>query len=352
MKRSALGVLCAAALVAAGEAFARTDLGLEPVLIAYAGGGGANQSIYVEDTGTDTSRRLTRSAGADSGPVWSPDGSRLAFTRRVDGVGAILVDRPVERRLSPRHMSASNPVWSPDGHRILFDGADRRHELYVVSSDGTGLIRMTTNWAHEGVGDWSPDGTEIAYTGGRLDEGRSDYDVYVMRSDGTAQRPVTHNTTAWGYWDRLPRWSPDGKRIAFYTALPGQDSVALDVIDADGSSLLRVARDAAGIGRPSWSPDGRRIAYATSRRGGYGISVASLNGDRVVRLTHHSPEPQASESVRDSFPAWSSGGGRIAFERRRGHDWRLCLVRVSSHTVDDLAATAAPTRAPAWQPVP
>ncbi|NIV59296.1 MAG: hypothetical protein GWN48_28980, partial [Actinobacteria bacterium] len=94
--------------------------------------------------------RLTFDAGSDTGPVWSPDGTRIAFTSFRDGDGEIYVmnaDGTGLTRLTNDPATDQDPVWSPDGSQIAFvSDRDGNDEIYVMNADdGGGLIRLTND---------------------------------------------------------------------------------------------------------------------------------------------------------------------------------------------------------------
>ena len=94
--------------------------------------------------------------------------------------------------------------------------------------------------------------TKIAFTS--LRDGNSD--IYVMDGDGRNQRRVTENPAR----DRLPAWSPDGKKIAFVSNRNNvnKDHMQIWVIDADGKNPIRLT-DGLVDTYPDWSPDGTKL---------------------------------------------------------------------------------------------
>lgn len=99
----------------------------------------------------------------------------------------------------------------------------------------------------------SPDGRIVAFTVGTVDRAanRVVNQIYTIKIDGTGQRQITSG----GSSSSGPRWSPDGKRIAFATG--GQ----IWTMDADGSDKDQVTKISTGAGQPVWSPDGKWIAF-------------------------------------------------------------------------------------------
>jgi Tol biopolymer transport system component len=118
---------------------------------------------------------------------WSPDGTRLVLdspTPTSQGDIFVVDANGTNRRLVLASPALDQPAdWSPDGTKILFTRYDRDgpgSSVYVVNVDGSGLRKLARGLA----GTWSPDGTQIVYT--------TDFPgrVFVMRSDGSHKRPV------------------------------------------------------------------------------------------------------------------------------------------------------------------
>jgi Tol biopolymer transport system component len=144
---------------------------------------------------------------------------------------------------------------------------------------------------------------EILFSNGRL---------YLMRPDGSHQRPITR-----GVGDAS--LSPDGKRIAFAGGPAGVCSVRLFVMRADGALVRPLteggqdpAMPSTCYGRPTWSPDGKRIAFTATGDVGY-ASIWEMNIDGTGRrqLTYRNGIHEGD----DRDPAWSPDGKTIAFDR-------------------------------------
>jgi TolB protein len=222
--------------------------------------------IYVADTNGSNLRRLTFDGGPYSynrEAAWSPDGSRIAFSKSDGRTGAgiylINADGTNLGRLSPEGAYDASPTWSPDGARIAFENrSDNRSigHIFAMNADGTNRVQLTSNRQPNSSPAWSPDGHRIAYAT-YSDTGDSGTHIYVMNADGTNRVRLTNNDA----FDSDPEWSPDGGRIVF-TRYPD-----LLVMDADGTNLVRLtpARSEPGrSGSPAWSPDGLMIAFTQS----------------------------------------------------------------------------------------
>ncbi|HVG23326.1 MAG TPA: S9 family peptidase [Thermoanaerobaculia bacterium] len=104
---------------------------------------------------------------------------------------------------------------------------------------------------------WSPDGKRIAYVVSKADLERSAYDsdVWVIDADGRNDRQLTRAKAA----DFRPRWSPDGKQLAFLSDRDGRNAVWL--IDIDGGEARKLIEPPTAIREFDWSPDGKSIAF-------------------------------------------------------------------------------------------
>lgn len=144
--------------------------------IAYVSRIAGNYDIWVMDLDGSNNLRITDSAGDESSPSWSPDGSKLVYS--VDG--KILVQeingvKPVT--LLNNSYNNVEPFYSPDGATIVFSsdqGGD--YDLWLMGAEGNGFTMLTSGESNERAPAWSPDGSKIAYVS---NEG-GEYNVWVM----------------------------------------------------------------------------------------------------------------------------------------------------------------------------
>jgi len=219
--------------------------------------------------------------------AWSPDGSKITFT--IDGnpgptpggIWIMKLDEPDWQQWIPIYTTGTmtldvvGPAWSPDGSKIAF--TKQQGPLVAVMPavrDATSTDLTNGTSPH-----WSPDGTEIVLT--RLG------DIYAVDSaSGTTLRQLTGlSGQAAGGHNFEPCWSPDGSKIVF------SSGAGIWVIStADGTILAKLTSNANDI-QPNWSPDGRKIAFARYPPGGareYGPSsiwVMNADGSDPTELT-------------------------------------------------------------------
>jgi Tol biopolymer transport system component len=251
------------------------------------------------------------------------------YTMNADGSGQ--VNRTVNAA------EDSQPVWSADGTRIAFESErDGNREIYTMNADGTGQVRRTVNAAQDTQPAWSPDGTKIAFESSR---DTSD-EIYTMNADGTGQVNRTVNAAP----DRDPAWSPDGTKIAFVSVRPGDDFDEIYTMNADGTGQVNVTANTTGADtHPAWSPDGTKIAFASDRDGFFEIYTMNADGTNQTRLT--------TNTAVDSEPAWSPDGTKIAFESNRDGNFEIYTMNADGTGQARLTTNTAVDQDPDWQPL-
>jgi Tol biopolymer transport system component len=174
-----------------------------------------------------------------------------------------------------------------------------------MDPDGTNTRRLTKPIeALPPVGPrWSPDGRRIAFVGEC--GGGLEFHLCIMNSDGTG---ITSVATQVAFVP--PAWSPDGTRLAFTrpAIADGQaveGPVSIWIIGADGTGEVTLVEDAE---RPAWSPDGERIAFVSGREGTTKIYLVNVDGNGLQRI---------SDGPFDGSPAWSPDGNHIALTSGR-----------------------------------
>lgn len=255
-----------------------------------------------------------------SGAAIDPDTliGRIVFSHEGD-VYTMNADGSDRRRLTDHPDLDFDPVWSPDGTRIAFRShRDGDEEVYVMNADGSEQVNLTQSPGADYSPAWSPDGSQIAFASSREKSGG--LDIWVMNADGSEPRRITTEPGIQEY----PSWSPDGQRLAFACTfgriLPiGVGDFEICVVNVDGTGMEQLT-DSPGISQlPAWSPDGTLIAFQSDRNGwptrpdytppGYSpdrfgdeeIFLMEADGTNPVNLTNQPRED-------DSMPAWSRDG--------------------------------------------
>lgn len=222
----------------------------------------------------------------------TPNGNDI-YTMSSNGSGVV--------RLTNNTSAEWEPHWSPDRTKIAFaTNRDGNYQIYIMNANGSGQVNLTNTSSFDFGPAWSPDGTMIAFSSDRDSPGFAD--VFVMNADGTNPVNLTNNLNS---ADGHPVWSPDGSKIVFRSRRDGNSEVY--VMNADGSDPVNLTNHPADDLEPSWSPDGR-IGFSSSREGNQKIYVMNADGSNLRRLTN--------TSVDDYEPSWSPDGSKIVFYRK------------------------------------
>jgi dipeptidyl aminopeptidase/acylaminoacyl peptidase len=288
--------------------------------------------LYIMNDDGSSNRFLTRG----SSPVWSPDGSRVAYIASGEPRGSQIFVKYIglegTTQITRLEKSPSNITWSPDGKSIAFsmlvpyqesipikmparpEGAkwteaptiinslvyrrdrvgfveDGYTHIFVVSAEG-GAIRQLThgNWNHSGI-EWTPDGKEILFSSLRTEDAEYAYresEIYAVNVETSNIRQLTNRKGI----DRSPVVSPDGKRVA-YVGYDWTDDTYIEsrlyIMDIDGSNPKEIAT---GLDRtPSgliWARDNSGVYFSADYNGTRNFWFAPLRGDcRQVTTGNH-----------------------------------------------------------------
>lgn len=305
--------------------------------------------IHVLDLSGGRTIRLGAENASAGAPRWSPDGKRIAYLGAVgeqrglvlteaDGTGVSFL-APVQGTNHPLPSSGERIAWAPDGRQIAFVSAvpgpeteeassdpvvirrylykptasegltrfndNRRLHLFLVDLESKKVRQLTDGVFYEHSIDWSPAGDEILFVSNREpDERFFNYDIFAVKvADGAIRRLTTTESVEY-----RPRWSPDGKTIAYQGTKRGltssettMEDTHIWLMNADGSGRREIG---AAIdnrqGPPAWAPDGSAVYFTVQERG----------SNHLYRMTASGAAPEAVVGEAGSVRSWSIGKGQ------------------------------------------
>jgi Tol biopolymer transport system component len=253
--------------------------------------------------------------------AWSPDATRVAFSR-VDEMAGSLSVYVADADGSGAEMlvdDASSPRWSPDGTTVAYINADpfaRSPELWTVDVE-TG--KRTELAADAATASWSPDGSLLAYVTSApfdFEDEPPPSELRIVGADGSGARSLTE---AAPFVLAPPAWSPDGSRLAFAALPDGEETsifggdTLIAVYDLEDRGVTEVAAvDGAMLDEPAWSPNGDTIAFTISQVGFLNatgaVGVVPSAGGEVIRLGE-------ADGAYVTDPTWSPDGAWLLVAR-------------------------------------
>jgi serine/threonine protein kinase/Tol biopolymer transport system component len=266
------------------------------------------------DVATGRSRVIVGNAPAgDDGvqPSWSPNGWRIAYWGVPTGSARrILWTVPAEGGTPTKVLDDGalnwNPVWSPDGAWLYF-GSDRSGSLNLWRlpiDERSGEVRgdpepVTTPATASGFWSLSRDGSRLLYA---ADESKSNVERFPFDPASLRVTGRSEAVTRGSHMVRSCAVSPDGRRIAFNAALPQEE---LFVARIDGSGPRQLTGDGFKDRNPVWSPDGRRLLFYSNRGGDYEAWTVNAGGGEPERVLPPGRDPVM-------VPVWSPDGRKVA----------------------------------------
>jgi Tol biopolymer transport system component len=255
--------------------------------------------------------RITETAGEETAPTLSPDGSTVAYAMQVNGSWDIYAQRVGGRNATPivndPERDEKGTAFSPDGSQIAFHISDGTGGIFVAGATGESVRRVTESGFDPA---WSPDGKQIVYGTEEVNDPSSrlgESALYVVSSAGGPPRRLIETDGV------QPSWSPSGSRIVYWSNVGGQRDIY--TIPSTGGTPVPVTNDAAIDWSPVWSPDGRSVYFSSDR--GAAMNLWRIAVDASSGAPLGPPEPvTAGVQASAALPSFSTGGSRLAFRSR------------------------------------
>ncbi|NOY28074.1 MAG: hypothetical protein GXP62_19590 [Oligoflexia bacterium] len=221
--------------------------------------------------------------------------------------------------------AGSTTSGSLDGLVVFSSTRTGASDIYSMKPDGTELTRLTTSDDYEMDPALSPDGSRIAYVD------HSQASIWLMDVDGGNQAELTDGGGSWNY---QPAWSPDGTQIAFGNIATG--TMALWVVNVDGSGLTQITDGSTYRGMPDWSPDGS------------GLLCGGL--DYVYKVALDSTETLVGGTGVDSAPRWNADGTMIIFSSTSTGTAEIYSMNADGTDITQLTNDDGGATNPDWSP--
>ena len=256
--------------------------------------------------------RITETAGEETAPTLSPDGTTVAYAMRsANGSWDIYAQRVGGRNGTPivndPQRDERGTAFSPDGSQIAFHVSDAAGGIFLAGATGES-VRRVTNAGFDPA--WSPDGKHIAFDTEEVENPASRFGVstlYVSDVAGSTPRKLVDGDGV------QPAWSPSGARIAYWSNVGGQRD--LFTVASTGGTPVRVTNDPAIDWSPVWSPDGKYIYFSSDR--GTAMNLWRIAVDESSGNVLGAPEPvTAGVQASAALPSFSGDGLRLAFKSR------------------------------------
>lgn len=292
--------------------------------------------------------QFTSYAGEQTQPVFSPDGTRIAFVwisedRRSHRIYIKKIGSEEVKPLTEDRNEQFSPAWSPDGKQIAYlsitkDGLGL-YTAEVGSAEGPRRLLIPQEPSHweQGALSWSPDGRSLIYPDHAGTSPNSS--IFLLDIATLHTRPITTPPAGWE-GDLNPAYSPDGRWIAFTRATETAVRDIYFMSVADGK-VQQLTRDRMNIDSLAWSSDSSSILFSSNRGGKYGLWTVSLRDKRIERL------PVGTEDAYQ--PATGPKPGQLAYTQGSAI-WSIVRVRESDPKYQTVLDSTQQDSAPSLSP--
>ncbi len=223
----------------------------------------------------------------------------------------------------------------------------RGSDIHTINFDGTDLARVTKHQTITMSPRWSPDGKYIAFTSYK--DGKPDVYVTAMNTATAVKMANFDGINLAGSFRRLtnsyaidvsPAWSPDNQKIAFVSNRSGSPQIY--IMDTDGSNIIRLTYEGNYNTSPSWSPKGNRIAYEGRVNGRFQIFSIDEDGRSNVQHT--------ADNVDHETPSWSPDGRYLAFSSRGNGKSTISVINANGSNLRILYENTSGCMSTSWSP--
>lgn len=246
------------------------------------------------------------------------------------------------------------PVWSPDGSQIAFvapGGAGNGLDIWVMDADGANPINMTQHAGDEFDPTWSPNGELIAFTHHLRDAGSIPiYALTVIEPSGRGRLRLSED-----FVEGDPTFSSDGQWLLYVISASSHDYFYFradwnDFVEPKAFDLRALFGEFGEVSDPAWAPFGNQFAYVETLNGRQ--NIIHVTYDRMEQNGLHQPtEYVLTETGHETDPAWSPDARWLAFTSTRDNQSEVYLMPTTGRPQVNLTARPGVDRSPDWKPV-
>jgi Tol biopolymer transport system component len=276
--------------------------------------------IFVYDIEEAKGEAVTEGYASVWSPSWSSDGSYLYFVSNRGGSMDLWQRRMRGRKPvgDPQPLTTgvgiTSASFSPDGTRLAYSKGRLVSNVWRIPilsdrpATWADAQQITFDEVYVEMLDVSPDGRRLIISSDRA----GNPDLWILSVEGGEMEQVTTDPTP----DWAPRWSPDGEQVAFYSYRSGNREIWVQPLR--GGAARQVTKGEAESAFPTWSPDGREIAFLSFSSGNRHLWALPATGGSARQITR----PPAD----DFEPSWSPNGKALAFFSTRSGAMNLWRV--------------------------
>ncbi|MDT0608006.1 S9 family peptidase [Croceitalea rosinachiae] len=265
---------------------------------------------------------FTQNYGASRAAL-SPNGKWVAITASTPEQRGIFLKEVESGAQAQFWISGSSPSWFADGRRIVYSN---KGDLWTIGIGEITPKRLTSDTLDERAPKPSPDGKYVAFYSGRS----GFQDIWMVPSDGSAEaKQLTIEAMALDDFRFYPSWSPDSRKIAYYSFKGDYWEDDIWVVDVATGEERQVSKNLMAMSTPIWSPDGSQIALFANAKDEYWYEDLSYiylidpkaGTDKKLKMQVHATDLLFNHTV-----SWSGDGSELFFpyqERSEVELWRV-----------------------------
>ena len=265
--------------------------------------------------------QLTEQSGEELYPDISPDGNYIAYTKSVNGIQHIFLQRigggNTIDLTKDSNVDNYQSAFSPDGQLIVFHSDRDGGGLFLMGSTGESVRRLT-DFGYNPA--WSPDGKRIIYATELIEipYSRVSTSALWVTDLKTGKNQKLYNGDA-----VQPSWSPNGKWIAFWGLPEGTGQRAIWTISATGGKPNKITNDDYINWSPTWSADGKYLYFSSSRGGSMNLWKVKIN--ESLGESEGDFEPITTPSISSSMAKISHDGNKLIYvsEDKRANIYKI-----------------------------